>query len=91
MKTLGIKLIFLLGLTGSISPKTHTILHKRNTVDSIKTKDLFVENASDSEVLEVPLREYEDDNKPSKAESRRTNSDDKMHYIQYKSVIYTIL
>ena len=72
MKTL----IFLLGLTGSISTKTHNILHKRNTVDSVKTKDLIVENTSDSEVLEVPLREYEDDNKPSKAESRGTNSDD---------------
>ena len=67
MKTLAMKLIFLLGLTGSISRKTFNILMKRNAEDSnSKMRVLLDESDSEREVLEVPLMEYEDDNKPSK-------------------------
>ena len=62
MKTL--KLIILLGLAGAISP-----LHKRNAKDStINPSVLLSESQPDREVFEVPLMEYEDDNKPSKIE-----------------------
>ena len=60
MKTL--KLIILLGLAGSIRTITYNLLHKRNAEDSI----LLTESESDQEVVEVPVMEYEDDNKPSK-------------------------
>ena len=67
MKTLAMKLIFLLGLTGSISRKTFNILMKRDAEDSnSKMRVLLDESDSEREVLEVPLMEYEDDNKPSK-------------------------
>ena len=67
MKTLAMKLIFLLGLTGSISRKTFNILMKRNAEDSnSKMRVLLDESDSEREVLEVPLMEYEDDNNPSK-------------------------
>ena len=60
MKTL--KLIILLGLAGSIRTITYNLLHKRNAEDSI----LLTESESDQDVVEVPVMEYEDDNKPSK-------------------------
>ena len=67
MKTLAMRLIFLLGLTGSISRKTFNILMKRDAEDlNSKMRVLLDESDSDREVLEVPLMEYEDDNKPSK-------------------------
>ena len=67
MKTLAMKLIFLLGLTGSISRKTFNILMKRDAEDSnSKMRVLLDESDSEREVLEVPLMEYEYDNKPSK-------------------------
>ena len=65
MKTL--KLIILLGLAGSISPITYNLLHKRNAKDSQNNlRVLLTESESDQEVVEVPVMEYEDDNKPSK-------------------------
>ena len=67
MKTLAMRLIFLLGLTGSISRKTFNILMKRDAEDlNSKMRVLLDESDSEREVLEVPLMEYEDDNKPSK-------------------------
>ena len=65
MKMLGLKLIVVFLLTGSISPKTYNILHKRNVEDSNDDMRVLLDE-SDREVLEVPLLEYEDDNKPSK-------------------------
>ena len=65
MKTL--KLIILLGLAGAISPLTYNLLHKRNAKDSDNNlRVLLSESQSDREVVEVPVMEYEDDNKPSK-------------------------
>ena len=65
MKMLGLKLIVGFLLTGSISPKTYKFLHKRNVEDSNDDMRVLLDE-SDREVLEVPLLEYEDDNKPSK-------------------------
>ena len=65
MKTL--KLIILLGLAAAISPITYNLLHKRNAKDSQNNlRVLLTESESDQEVVEVPVMEYEDDNKPSK-------------------------
>ena len=67
MKTLNS--IILLGLTGAISPITYNLLHKRNAEDSDDNlRVLLTESQSDREVVEVPVMEYEDDNKPSKDE-----------------------
>ena len=67
MKTL--KLIILLGLTGAISPNTYNLLQKRNAKDSnTNLRVLLSESQSEREVVEVPMMEYEDDNKPSKEE-----------------------
>ena len=77
MKTLSMKLIFLLGLTGSICSKTYNILLKRNAENSnSKMRVLSDESESEREILEVPLMEYEDDNKPSKDNGITLNSKD---------------
>ena len=62
-----LKLIILLGLAGSIRTITYNLLHKRNAEDSNNNLRVFLtESESDQEVVEVPVMEYEDDNKPSK-------------------------
>ena len=69
-------LIILLGLAGAISPITYNLQHKRNAKDSNNNlRVLLSESASEREVVEVPVMEYEDDNKPSK----RMRNDDHVH------------